>query len=108
MKVETGVRREGLVEIRGGLQSGDEVVVDSQFRLCGAPVAAAIADGGRDVTSSFCIEQPVFTVVLNILVIICGRSPFSICCPTVAARRNTGHLGDDPMAGPDRPLLNNR
>lgn len=42
VKVETGVRREGLVEIRGGLQSGDEVVVDGQFRLRdGAPVAAA-------------------------------------------------------------------
>ncbi len=42
VKVKTGVRRKGLVEIRGGLQSGDKVVVEGQFRLRdGAPVAVA-------------------------------------------------------------------
>ncbi|WP_193173337.1 efflux RND transporter periplasmic adaptor subunit [Nisaea nitritireducens] len=42
VKVKTGVRRDGLVEIKGGLEAGDKVVVEGQFRLRdGAPVAAA-------------------------------------------------------------------
>lgn len=42
VKIETGVRRAGLVEIRNGLKAGDKVVVEGQFRLRdGAPVGQA-------------------------------------------------------------------
>jgi membrane fusion protein (multidrug efflux system) len=47
-QVELGVRTPGLVEVRSGVESGDEVVVGGQERLAeGAPVQAKVLDRSR-------------------------------------------------------------
>jgi membrane fusion protein (multidrug efflux system) len=47
-QVELGVRTPGLVEVRSGVESGEQVVVGGQERLAeGAPVQAKVLDRSR-------------------------------------------------------------